>query len=330
MDNQIGNVQPAISVVMSVYKEPIEWLECSINSILNQTFFDYEFIIVVDDPDNQEAINYIRKKAEEDKRILLLVNEKNVGLTKSLNKGLKIAKGKYIARMDADDISHLDRFEKQFTFMESHPQVIICGASIHYFGGIDKEKIIIYPSTNDEIKAEMLFNSGLAHPTLFIRHQILQDNKICYDEAYRQTQDYRLYETLYDYGEYATVPEILLEYRVSKEQISNRLHGRQIGNTQQIRRRMINKWLLSIGYHELNFDNNVSPGLIRKEVLKIIHDKKNVYFRSLMKTLYFTNVKCKLRLLVKSIFNGDFFLLSKKDKLSYIGIVLGKVKPILL
>ena len=330
MDNQIGNVQPAISVVMSVYKEPIEWLECSINSILHQTFFDFEFIIVVDDPDNQEAINYIRKKAEEDNRIILLVNEENVGLTKSLNKGLKIANGKYIARMDADDISHLDRFEKQYTFMESHPQVIICGASIHYFGGIDKEKIIIYPSTNDEIKAEMLFNSGLAHPTLFIRHQILQDKKICYDEVYRQTQDYRLYETLYDYGEYATVPEILLEYRVSKEQISNRLHGRQIGNTQQIRRRMINKWLLSIGYHELNFEKKVSPDLVRKEVLEIIHDKKNVYFRSLMKTLYFTNVKCKLRLLVKSIFNGDFFLLSKKDKLSYIGIVLGKVKPILL
>lgn len=326
LEKQTLNITPHISVLMSVYHEPIDWLALSVDSILNQSFSDFEFIIIVDDPNNQEAINYIRQKAEEDNRIVLLINEENVGLTKSLNKGLKIAKGNYIARMDADDISYPERFEKQFTFMESHPSVILLGTGVRYFGDLREREIrqIIYQSDNDKIKASMLFNSGFSHPTIMIRRKILVDNGVLYDENYRQTQDYRLYETLYDLGDFANLPEVLLDYRKSKEQISTRLYKRQGGNMQQIRRRLLNKWLVDIGYHELDFNYQINRLLIRKNILNLI-DKKNVFFKVFMKTMYFTNTKNKIGLFVKSVINGDFFRMSIRERRVYLGIVLGKV-----
>ena len=161
LEKQTLSISPHISVLMSVYHEPIDWLALSVDSILNQSFSDFEFIIIVDDPNNQEAINYIRQKEEEDNRIVLLINEENVGLTKSLNKGLKIAKGNYIARMDADDISYPERFEKQFTFMESHPSVILLGTGVRYFGDLRERETrqIIYQSDNDKIKIKAVFDS---------------------------------------------------------------------------------------------------------------------------------------------------------------------------
>lgn len=326
LEKQTLSISPHISVLMSVYHEPIDWLALSVDSILNQSFSDFEFIIIVDDPNNQEAINYIRQKAEEDNRIVLVINEENVGLTKSLNKGLKIAKGNYIARMDADDISYPERFEKQFTFMESHPSVILLGTGVRYFGDLRERETrqIIYLSDNDKIKASMLFNSGFSHPTIMIRRKILVDNDIMYDENYRQTQDYRLYETLYDLGDFANLPEVLLDYRKSKEQISTRLYKRQGGNMQQIRRRLLNKWLVDIGYHELDFNHQINRLLIRKNILNLI-DKKNVFFKVFMKTMYFTNTKNKIGLFVKSVINGDFFRMSIRERWVYLGIVLGKV-----
>ena len=327
MKKSLDKEMLSISVIMSVYHEPMEWLEMSINSILSQTFSDFEFIIVIDDPLNKDAISFVQRKADEDNRIVLMINEENIGLTKSLNRGLKIAKGKYIARMDADDKSYPERFAKQYMFMESHPNVILCGTSIQYVGG-KGGRIQIYPSSNDEVKAEMLFNSGYSHPTIMIRHQTMLDNNILYDEEYRQTQDFRLYETLFDLGDFANLPDVLLDYRISENQISTRLHNRQGNLMQMIRRRMINKWLKRIGYHELDFNHEINRLNIRKDVLKVLQNKKDIYFKTFMKTMYYTNTKNKVGLFVRSILNGDFFQMPKRDKISFIGIVIGRVFPI--
>ena len=321
------NNNPAISVLMSVYKEPIEWLKLSLESILKPTFPDFEFIIVIDNPQNKEAKEYINKRANEDKRIVVLTNEENIGLTKSLNKGLKIAKGKYIARMDADDRSYPERFEKQYAYMECHPKVVLCGTSVRDIGN-GKGRIRLYPSDNDAVKAEMMFNSGYAHPTIMIRHQVIITHGICYDEAYHQTQDYRLYETLYDLGDFANLPEVLLDYRISDKQISTRLYKRQGSFMQTIRRRMINKWLVRIGFHELDFSHSIDRLALRIAVLNLLNNKKDVYFYSFMKTMYFTNENNKLSVFFNAITNGDFFHLAKRDKFSFIGITLGRVSPI--
>ena len=106
----------AISVVMSVFKEPLDWIELSINSIRNQSFSDFEFIIVNDNINDIPLKTFLSKIQNIDPRIIILENQKNLGLTKSLNKALEISKGKYIARMDADDISFSQRFQTQFDY----------------------------------------------------------------------------------------------------------------------------------------------------------------------------------------------------------------------
>lgn len=331
MKEQITNMSPCISVIMSVYHEPMEWLNEAVESILKQSFTDFEFIIIVDDPNNQDAIHYLQQMALNDQRIVILKNEENLGLTKSLNRGLKVAKGKYIARMDADDVSHLDRFEKQYTFMEANPHVTLLGTGVRYIDEHGKPiKVIIYQPDNDGAKSRMLFNSGFSHPSIMVRRSVLVENGVWYDENYRQTQDYRLYETLYDLGDFANLPEVLVDYRISKTQISTKLHNNQGNNMQKIRRRMINKWLKQIGYHDVDFNRDINRMEVRSDVLKLLDNKKDCYFDTFMKTMYFTNTDKKCLLLMKSFFNGDFFRLSNRDKKSLIGIVLNKVSPILL
>ena len=101
---------------MSIYSEEEEWIRESIDSILNQTFSDFEFIIINDNPNRDKNNSLLTEYTRIDNRIIIITNEENIGLTKSLNKGLEIARGKYIARMDADDISLPTRFEKQVDF----------------------------------------------------------------------------------------------------------------------------------------------------------------------------------------------------------------------
>ena len=109
-----------ISVIMSTYKEIINHLDKAIDSILNQTIQEIEFIIIVDDPTNNTLIDYIQKKAREDSRIHYFVNDKNLGLAKSLNKAIQLSSGEYIARMDADDISYLDRLESELKLLKEN------------------------------------------------------------------------------------------------------------------------------------------------------------------------------------------------------------------
>lgn len=108
-----------VSVVMSVYNEPMEWISQSIESILNQSFTNFEFIIINDKPEGKEQIALINEYASQDQRIKIIQNEKNLGLTKSLNIGILHAKSKYIARMDADDISMPNRLKMQYEFMDN-------------------------------------------------------------------------------------------------------------------------------------------------------------------------------------------------------------------
>lgn len=114
---------PQISVIMSVYKEPLDWMAQSIDSILNQIYSDFEFLIVDDNPTDDKLIYFLNDYQKKDSRIKIIVNEQNVGLTKSLNIAIKQAQGKYIARMDADDISCKNRFQVQYDYMEQHLEV---------------------------------------------------------------------------------------------------------------------------------------------------------------------------------------------------------------
>ena len=161
------------SVIMATYKESIECLKQSIESIINQTYNDFEFIIILDNPDNKEHIAFINDYVCKDERIKFYINDKNMGLTNTLNRGLKLAEGKYICRMDADDISELYRMEHQKKYLEENDFDLIGGISQM----IDEDGNTIYsikkvPTDFKKIKKCIKYNQVISHPTWFGKKEV--------------------------------------------------------------------------------------------------------------------------------------------------------------
>ena len=197
---------PSISVVMSIYNEPEEWLRESIESILNQTFTDFEFIIINDNPERQLNDALLNEYQKKDSRIVIIKNEENIGLTKSLNKGLEIAKGEYIARMDGDDISLKDRFDKQYNYLNSHPKYVVCGSNAIIINKKNRKagnyKV---PTLHNEIYNYIVYNNPMIHPSLLIRRKALIKNQLTYNEEFLYSQDYDLISRLAMLGKLADI-----------------------------------------------------------------------------------------------------------------------------
>jgi len=208
---------PAISVIMSVYNSE-QYLQESVDSILDQTFGDFEFIIT-DDCSSDGSFEIIKFYAKKDKRIKYFRNSENIGLTKSLNLMLDIAKGKYIARMDSDDISMPERFSKQFDFMENNLEIGVLGTNIRFFG--DKKDLTDFPLKDKEIRAALLFTDVVMHPTVLMRKSVLDEHNLIYDETFRISQDYDLWSRMITYTKFANLPYTLLKYRFVDTNISN-------------------------------------------------------------------------------------------------------------
>ena len=211
-----------VSVIMSVYKEPVEWLRQSIDSILTQTFPDFEFIIVNDCPEREDHVRILNEYQQQESRIVIITNDKNIGLTQSLNKALSLAKGEYIARMDADDISMPERFGKQVAYLDNHADICAVGT---WIVNIDEKGkllpgIVRYDADPRWVKAQMLQNSQLCHPSAMFRRMV-KNHVAQYDETLRYAQDYALWVSLLPYGEIANIPEVLLQYRTSNKQITS-------------------------------------------------------------------------------------------------------------
>lgn len=231
-------VIPQISVIMSVYNTPIEYLQCSVESILNQTYTDFEFLIVDDASDNADISKFIR--SYQDSRIIFMKNKTNRGLTVNLNRLISISRGKYIARMDADDIAMPKRLEKQFFYMERHPNVNILGCfakadiGVHMFGGNMSYQMR---------KVKMLFyNAGICHPSAMLRKCFLKEHHLSYDEVFTKAQDYDLWCRCLEWTNLVAYPEELLYYREHPGQITKLNHNRP--DSQKMYSRMVRKKLL--------------------------------------------------------------------------------------
>ena len=195
---------PQISVVMPVYNSE-KYLKESIESILNQTFTDFEFIIV-DDQSTDSSWQIIQEYANKDSRIIAVKNTGKKGCYPARNCGNKLAKGKYIAVMDSDDISLPYRLQKQFDFMEQNPDIGICGSWAKNFG--DKNDIIKTFLNHEEIRDITFFYCSMVHPSV-----IFINNGIFYSEEYNSTQDYALWCRKTNELNFANIPEVLLLYR---------------------------------------------------------------------------------------------------------------------
>ena len=198
-----------VSVLMPVYNADKYVFE-AIWSILNQTYTDFEFIIINDgSTDNSEKII----QGFHDPRIVYVRNESNIRLVATLNKGIKMARGKYIMRMDADDISVADRIQEQVSFMEKNPDVGVCGSFLSVFGTSIKPYISKRPEKDKDIRNSLLVMNSLGHPNVMIRKSVMIDNNIWYDEKFYRMEDWGLWVSLMPYCKFYNIQSSLLHYR---------------------------------------------------------------------------------------------------------------------
>lgn len=207
-----------ISVLMPVYNTE-KYLEQAILSILDQTFQDFEFIIV-DDHSNDSSWNIILKFAKQDRRIIPIRNDENIRATKSLNKGLEKVRGEYMVRMDADDWSYPDRLQKQYVFMEKHPKVGVSGGAIEICNN-DLKVINVrkYPLTDTLARKTIFRYSPFAHPATIWRMSYL--NEVGgYNQNIPLSQDLDLYFRIGKLCEFANLEDILIRLRVHDDSSS--------------------------------------------------------------------------------------------------------------
>jgi glycosyltransferase involved in cell wall biosynthesis len=223
---EIGNrkirnktAKPAvISVIMPVFNME-NFVSEAIESILNQSFADFEFIIV-DDGSTDETKSIL--DSIKDFRIVRITNSQREGNYRSRNKGLDACKGKYVCVMDADDVSCLDRLEKQYHFMENNPHYIAAGTDVKFFSENSFPVSVQRLRDERKIKVQLLQDNVCTHPTLIIRNNVLQQYDIRYNEEYVYSADYNLMVDLSRIGNITNIPEFLLFYRNHSGQITSK------------------------------------------------------------------------------------------------------------
>lgn len=207
---------PLVTVLMTVYNGG-DYLNASVQSILNQTFKDFEFLIV-NDCSTDESLEVIR--SFEDKRIRIHNNEENLGQTKSLNIGLKLARGRYIARMDADDMALPLWLEKSVSYMKDNPEYAAVGSAAIVIDGKGKKKEIRRaPVQQEDIIFRIFFAPPMNHVSVLLNKELIMKNG-GYDEQFKITQDYELWSSLIRNNyTIANIPDILVVYRVHTKSI---------------------------------------------------------------------------------------------------------------
>ncbi|MBA7489541.1 hypothetical protein ES702_00075 [subsurface metagenome] len=239
---------PKITVVMPVYNGE-KYLKEAIESILNQTFTDFEFIII-NDGSTDSSFEIIQNY--EDERIKIINNEKNIGLTKSLNKALKVARSEYIARQDADDVSLPNRFERQTRYFEKYPELALVGTSIYEIdenGNTIGKNIAL---TNPGIK-NLLRGNKFTHGSVMFKKKVI-DRLGGYNESLKYAQDYELWLRIAKHYEVRNLPDTLYQLRS---------HSKKIGVSTS-ERELALYWVLA---------QKLAKDDINQEALKAIKDK---------------------------------------------------------
>lgn len=277
-----------ISVIMSTYNEKIEHLKEAINSIINQTYNNIEFIIVLDNPNNIEIRNLVYTYQQKDSRIIVIQNKENIGLTNSLNIALEKATGKYIARMDADDISKKNRLEIQYGYIKKY-NIDILGAGVDE---IDEEGKIVkkfnaIPCGDTKIKKILNVSTAVLHPTWMVKKQVYLDlNK--YDDIHT-AEDYAFLLKASKSGKKIDNINIsLLEYRLTTNSISRSNVFKQFLTSEYLRKNYHRKYTikelkdyLDKNINNLNMEkfqktnyyiNTLKQDIINKKYIDMISD----------------------------------------------------------
>lgn len=259
-----------VTVLLVVYNAE-KYIEECVNSILLQSLKDFE-LLIIDDGSNDETINILRRYKDE--RVRLICNSHDY--ISSLNLGLNESRGKYIARMDGDDIMEHTRLEKQIKIMENNADLTVCASWMKCFGLCDMN----VDSYNGLIKKplyQMILGNIISHPTAMIKRDFIREHNIYY-KNYPGAEDYKLWSDIaINNGSFYVIPEYLLYYRCSNDQISNKKNIIQEKSTIIIQKEIIQ--------YILNKENNIEALQVYNRLLEI-YDNDLLSFKTLRNTIY--------------------------------------------
>lgn len=253
------NTVPAISCILPLYNQA-RFVGEAVTSVLAQTEGDFE-LIVIDDGSTDDSAEIVA--AFNDHRITLLRNSSNIGTTGALNIGLQVAKGAYLARMDADDVSLPHRFALQRSFMEENNHIAVCGSHVMTIGA--RSEVVRRPLGAAAIKCFLLAGPPFSHASVMMRRSVLERWNLQYDEIYRTAQDYDLWLRLLSVADGWNLNEVLLKHRLHADQISLTRSDEQSRNADAIRRRVLSMIGIAVSDHDLDrhtrlFRQQLEPG----------------------------------------------------------------------
>lgn len=268
---------PKITVLMPVYNSE-KYLREAIDSILNQTFNDFELLIINDaSTDNSKNIILSYK----DQRIRYYENNKNLGVAKTLNRGLRLACGDYIARMDADDISVPFRLKRQIDFMDRNPEIVVCGGWVRAFKETDSA-VWCTPADYETIKSTMLFHSAIYHPTVMTRAKVLKRHELFYSSTFDGSEDYEFWVRIADHFKIVNLQEVLLRHRIHSNHRDNSVRdGNSLKQSDIVRHMQLKRLSIAPTEKEFEIHRAISLGDLRAE--KEFVEATEAWFRKLMK-----------------------------------------------
>ena len=231
---------PKISVIMPVYNTKEEYLREAIESILTQTYSDFEFLIV-DDASTCDVASII--KSYDDKRICFYQMPQNKGAAETRNFAISQAKGTYLAFMDSDDVAVKERFAKQIKFFENNPEIGCLGTYVEFIG--DDKDSLRFPSLteHEELEAYLVFQGCVfCQSSIMLKKEILDKHNLKYKTEYIPAEDYALWADLVGKTKFAVIPEVLLYYRYYADNISHRKKTEQIDSMERAKFEVIQRY----------------------------------------------------------------------------------------
>ena len=302
-----------VSILLPVYNAA-HTIQETLDSIFNQTYTDYEIIIINDgSTDGSEEIILQNK----DSRIHYYSNPENKGLIYTLNQGIDLCQGEYIVRIDADDIMLPTRIEKQLEYMDKNPQIAASGSAVWNFDGIHRDRLYIPPLQPEKMHYRILLGSTVPHPAAIIRKSVLDRHNIRFNPDYIHAEDYKFWYDLLQYGDLANLKEPLIKYRHSSTQVSSKHKQTQLAISAQLRREMITKLLQKQG---LNYPASYSLDKI-SELSKVLPN--TVQYSTLLFLFVMSLPHYNLKTFIQFIRSGIY--LRKGFSYKYSGAILLKM-----
>ncbi len=257
--------EPSVTVLMPLYNGE-RYVRTAVDSILRQTWRDFE-LLIIDDGSNDSGPEVVT--AIEDERIVFLRNPRNMGVAATLNRGLETARGRYIARMDADDISLLDRLERQVRFMDEHSDVGISGSWVRFFG-IGVSTTLTPPCASEALRCYALFENPLCHMSVMMRRGLMQKHKLLYDGVFSRSEDYELWSRSLRCFPLANISRVLVRARQHAASATLSNWQEMTAQTEIIQARMLGVLGITPRPEEQKLHHQVGRGLRQPEMSRLI------------------------------------------------------------